>query len=151
MKKKVAMKKVAMKKAAMKTTGMKKSGMKKTMKAKRVSKIAKGKYARAAVLSGRKEKTATGMTKAGLIRNKHGKIVSKKASAHSKKRYAQSGIKAWADAVKAARKALGLTGFVAIGGKSATGKALYAKAKSLRCAWAILFTTDLGCSRTVGG
>merc|ERR1711879_499427 len=38
---------------------------------------------------------------------------------------------AWCDAIKAARKAFNLTGFVAIGGKSATGKALYAKAKSL--------------------
>ena len=35
------------------------------------------------------------------------------------------------DAVKQARMALNLTGFVAIGGKSATGKALYAKAKAL--------------------
>merc|ERR1711933_230063 len=99
-------------------------------KAKRVSTIAKGKRARAAVFSGKKEKTMSGMTKASLTKNKNGKIVSKKASAHSKRVYASSGIKKWADAVKAARKALGLTGFVAIGGKSAAGKALYAKAKT---------------------
>merc|ERR1740122_947961 len=103
----------------------------KVMKAKRVSKIAKGKLARAIVFRGSKEKTSSGMTKAKLIKNKNGKIVSKADSAHSKKAYASSGIKAWADAVKKARKALSLTGFVAIGGKSATGKALYAKAKAL--------------------
>merc|ERR1719223_1973994 len=105
--------------------------MKKAMKAKRISVIAKGKRARSSVLSGRKEKTQTGLTKSDLFRNKNGRIVSKKASAASKKRYVSSGLKAWADAVKAARKALGVTGFVAIGGKSAAGKALYAKAKSL--------------------
>merc|ERR1719336_2974836 len=103
----------------------------KVMKAKRVSKIAKGKLARAIVFRGTKEKTSGGMTKANLIKNKNGKIVSKAASARAKKAFANSGIKAWADAVKKARKALNLTGFVAIGGKSATGKALYAKAKAL--------------------
>ena len=129
------MKKAAMKKAAaMKAAGMKKAGakaMKRVMKVKKVSKIAKGKRARAAVLSGRKEKTTSGLTKASLTKNKSGKIVSKKASARSKRAYATSGIKKWADAVKAARTALGLTGFVAVGGKSAAGKALYAKAKSM--------------------
>merc|ERR1739838_981991 len=103
----------------------------KVMKAKRVSKIAKGKLARAIVFRGSKEKTSSGMTKANLIKNKNGKIVSKAASARAKKAFASSGIKAWADAVKKARKALNLTGFVAIGGKSATGKALYAQAKAL--------------------
>merc|ERR1711865_699653 len=128
MKKAAAMKKVA---AMKKKSAMKTSSMKKTMKAKRVSKIAKGKRAKAAVFAGHKEKTQGGTTKAGLMKNKNGKIVSKKSSAASKKRYAKSGIKAWADAVKTARKALGLTGFVAISGKSAAGKALYAKAKSV--------------------
>merc|ERR1711920_915582 len=117
---------VAMKKAAMKSAAMKKAGagaMKRVMKAKKVSKIAKGKHARASVFSGRKEKTLTGMTKDKLTKNKSDRIVSKKASARAKRAYASSGIKKWADAVK--------TGFVAIGGKSAAGKALYAKAKSL--------------------
>ena len=40
-------------------------------------------------------------------------------------------MKKWADATKAARKALGLVGFVPVGGKTVAGKALYAKAKSL--------------------
>merc|ERR1712050_50530 len=103
-----------------------------SMKAKRVTKIARGKRARSQVLRGSKEKTISGMTKDMLTRNKFGKIVSKKASAASKKRYQTSGFKIWADCIKQARKALNLKGFVAINGKQAEGKALYAKAKSLR-------------------
>merc|ERR1712190_456156 len=118
-----------MKKAAMKAA-MKKA-MKKVMKKKKVSTIAKGKYAKAAVLSGRKAKTSGGLTASGLTKNKGGRVVSKAASARAKRNYQSSGIKVWADAVKKARKALGLTGFVAIGGKPAAGKALYAKAKSV--------------------
>merc|ERR1712241_480674 len=121
----------AMKAMKAKATSMKAMKAMKVMKAKRVSVIAKGKRARASVFNGRKEKTASGMTKASLVKNKNGKIVSKAASARAKRNYATSGLKAWCDACKAARKALGLTGFVAIGGKSATGKALYAKAKAL--------------------
>merc|ERR1719230_2480016 len=109
-----------------------KTSMKKaSMKSKRVSIIARGKLARSAVLSGRKTKTSSGLTKEKLMRNKFGKIVSKAASAAKKKAYANSKLKKWGDAVKAARKSLTLTGFVAINGKSAQGKALYAKAKSL--------------------
>merc|ERR1711863_51530 len=121
------MKKAAAMKAKKTTT----KAMKKVMKAKRVSVIAKGKNARAVVFRGTKAKTATGMTKEKLMKNKFGKIVSKAQSARAKKNYANSGFKAWTDAVKAARKALNITGFVAVGGKSATGKALYAKAKAL--------------------
>merc|ERR1712151_1141147 len=101
----------------------------KAMKAKRVSIIAKGKMARAVVFRGSKVKTQSGMTKDSLTKN--GKIVSKKASARAKKNWGNSALKAWFDAVKSARKALNLKGFVAIGGKTAQGKALYAKAKSL--------------------
>merc|ERR1711884_797780 len=100
----------------------KKAAAMKAMKAKTTSMKA---------MKGMKEKTRTGLTKASLIKNKSGRIVSKAASARAKKAFATSGLKAWCDAVKAARKALNLTGFVAIGGKSATGKALYAKAKAL--------------------
>merc|ERR1719210_317214 len=102
-----------------------------SMKAKRVTKIARGKFARAQVLRGSKEKTVGGMTKDKLMRNKLGKIVSKKASAAARKRYQSSGAKIWADCIKQARKALDLTGFVAINGKQAAGRALYAKTKSL--------------------
>merc|ERR1719254_46655 len=118
-----------MKKAMKKAAVMK--AMKKAMKAKKVSKIAKGKAAKVSVFSGRKEKTASGLTKDKLCRSKTGKIVSKKKSAVSKRNYAKSGIKKFADAVKQARKALGVKGFVPIGGKTAAGRALYAKAKSL--------------------
>merc|ERR1711974_565300 len=93
--------------------------------------VAKGSRAKSSVFSGRKQKTTSGLTKDGLTKNKNGKVVSKKMSAQSEKRYANSPIKAWANAVKAARKALGVSGFVAIGGKSAAGRALYSKAKSL--------------------
>merc|ERR1719414_2957306 len=121
----------AMKAMKAKTTSMKAMKAMKVMKAKRVSKIAKGKRARAIVFRGTKEKTLSGMTKANLIKNKNGKIVSKKASERAKKNFASSAFGAWIDAIKAARKALNITGFVAVGGNSATGKALYAKAKSL--------------------
>merc|ERR1712032_470513 len=137
--KKPAMKssmKVSMKKSVM-TSGMKKTMkkgvMKKTgmKKAKRVSIIAKGKLAKSAVFSGRKEKTTSGLKRSDLVKSKTGKVVSKKASARAKRVYANSGLKKWADACKKARKELGLKGFVAIGGKSVEGKALYAKVKSL--------------------
>merc|ERR1719378_1703603 len=122
----------------MKSVGMKKAAaMKKAMKAKkakRLSVIARGKRAKVSVFRGTKEKTGSGLTKAGLTKNKAGRIVSKARSALSKKAFATSALKKWADATKAARKALGITGFVPVGGKSAAGKALYAKAKSLLAA-----------------
>merc|ERR1712156_276182 len=111
---------------------MKASAMKKVMKAKRVSKIAKGAQARAVVLRGTKEKTASGLTAGMLMKNKRGKIVTKKAHALGMKRFSM--IKSWNESVVAARKALGITGFVAINGKTSTGKALYAKAKALHAA-----------------
>merc|ERR1712079_943804 len=102
----------------------------KAMKPKVVSKIAKGKLAKAAVFRGKKEKTASGLTKALLVKSKRGKIVSKKASAHGKQLY--KNIEGWTKAVQQARKALGVTGFAAVGGKTVAGKALYAKAKAIQ-------------------
>merc|ERR1712039_430224 len=99
------------------------------MKAKRVSKIAKGKHQRAQVLRGTKEKTASGLTKDKLFKNKRGKIVSRKASEAGKKKY--SAIKMWAESVAAARNALNLKGMVYINGPTPEGKALYAKAKAI--------------------
>merc|ERR1719420_1051667 len=96
----------------------------KAMKAKKISKIAKGKYAKAVVFRGGKEKTYTGMTKSDLVKNKTGRIVSKKASAAAKKRFSTT-IKGWLDAVQKARKELGVKGFVAI----KKGSALYKKAQ----------------------
>merc|ERR1712241_373303 len=96
---KAARKAAAMK--AKKTTSMKAMKGMKVMKAKRVSIIAKGKRAKAAVFRGSKVKTSGGMTKDKLTKNKFGKIVSKAASARGKRNFANSGFKAWVDAVKA--------------------------------------------------
>merc|ERR1712008_544769 len=121
---KTAMKGMKVMKAAMKA-------MKAMKKVKEVSVIARGKLAKAAVFNGKKQKTVGGLTKATLIKSKTGKIVSKAASARGKKIYAQSALKKWCDACKQARKALGVTGFCAVGGKTAQGKALYAKTKAI--------------------
>merc|ERR1712036_152582 len=85
----------------------------KAMKKKTVSKIAKGRFAKAVVMRGTKEKTASGLKKSDLIINKRGKIVSKKKSALAKKRFASS-VGPWMQAVKKARAALKVKGFVAI-------------------------------------
>merc|ERR1712188_238064 len=102
----------------------------KAMKGKRLSKIAKGRLAKSVVLRGSKEKTVGGLTRDQLMRNKRGKIVSKKSSASGKRAYKH--IQDWVSSVVAARKALQVTGFVAINGKSLQGKALYVKSKALR-------------------
>merc|ERR1712159_665603 len=102
----------------------------KVMKSKRVSKIAKGRFAKAVVLRGGKEKTVGGLTKDLLMRNKRGKVVSKRANASGKKAF--QNIQDWVSSVVAARKALQVTGFVAVNGKSLQGKALYVKSKALR-------------------
>merc|ERR1712126_339097 len=117
----------AMKKAMKAKATMKKAMGKK--KAKRVSKIAKGRGAKARVFRGQKAKTTGGLRKSSLIKNKHGKVVSKKAHAHGKKAYRN--VAKFANAVKAARKALGIKGFVPIGGKTSKGQALLKKARSL--------------------
>jgi len=109
--------------AAMKA--MKKSAAMKAMKAMKVSKIAKGKYKKALVFRGSKEKTSGGLKKSDLIKNANGKIVSKKQSTAAKKRFGST-LKKWTDAVKAARKSLGLKGFVAV----KKGTPLYTKAKA---------------------
>jgi hypothetical protein len=113
------------KKTARKT---KKATKKKARKVKRVSKIAKGKRAKLVVFKGTKEKTTSGLKKADLTKNKSGKIVSKKAHANGLKSYKR--ISGWTAAVAKARKALNIKGFCAVNGKTAQGKALYAKAKS---------------------
>merc|ERR1719352_908786 len=100
------------------------------MKAKRVSKIARGRFAKALVLRGSKLKTSGGLKQEALMRNKRGKIVSKRQSAHGKRAYAR--IEDWTESIMAARKALQLSGFVAINGRTLQGKALYLKTKALR-------------------
>merc|ERR1719145_275768 len=101
------------------------------MKVMKASKIGKGKLAKVLVFKGAREKTVGGLTKATLTKSKTGKIVSKKASDRAKKAFAKSALKKWMDACKAARKELRITGFCPVGGKTAEGKALYAKVKSI--------------------
>merc|ERR1739838_144693 len=95
------------------------------MKGKRVlktkSKIAKGRGARAKVLMGKKEKTVGGLVAGDLMRNKWGRVVSKKLSALGKNR-------SWIKSVTAARKTLGINGFVLVN-RGPEGQALYAKSK----------------------
>merc|ERR1712156_121148 len=114
-------------KAAKAMKAMKAVAAMKAMKAmkKVVSKIAKGKLAKAVVFRGSKAKTTGGLTKGDLVKNKRGKIVSKKSSTAGKKNYVN--IKSWTEACQAARKALGLKGFVAI----KKGTPFYKKAKEL--------------------
>merc|ERR1719375_1529687 len=81
------------------------------------------------VFAGTRVKTTGGLKKQDLTMNKRGKVVSKKMHANGKKAF--SHIKAWHVAVTKARQALGVNGFIAIGGKKPEGKALYAKAKAI--------------------
>merc|ERR1719150_3482709 len=127
-----AMKSMKAMKAAMKVMkAMKAMKVMKAMKAMKVSKIARGRRARSQVFSGLKEKTTGGITKDQLMKNKLGKVVNKAASARAKKRCASSGFGKWFEAVKLARKQLGIVGFCAVNGKTAQGKALYAKVKAI--------------------
>merc|ERR1712127_1067147 len=105
----------------------------KAMKAmkKVVSKIASGKLAKMAVFKGTKVKTSGGLSKDKLVKSRSGKIVSKALSAASKKKFASSKLKVWADACKVARKAMNIKGFCPIGGSTAQGKALLAKVRSI--------------------
>merc|ERR1712151_594292 len=111
-------------KKVMKAKAMKKKVMKKSI-------IARGKLAKAMVLRGSKVKTSGGLKKENLKKNSSGRIVSKAKSDGAKKRYAGSAFQKWTKAVQQARKELNLKGMVAVGGKTAQGKALYAKAKAI--------------------
>lgn len=106
------------------------SAMKMKMKAMKVSKIAKGKRAKSSVFRGSKVKTTGGLKKTDLKKSKTGKVVSIKASNASKRRYKNSKASKWIDACVKARKALGVKGFAAVGGKSKGGQALLSKARS---------------------
>merc|ERR1711862_917553 len=94
----------------------------------KVSKIARGKRAKSSVFRGRKEKTSSGLKRSDLMKNKNGKVVSKKS--HAAGRRAYKNISRWNGAVQKARKALGVRGFQAVGGKSKRGQELLKKARS---------------------
>merc|ERR1711900_97846 len=87
----------------------------KARKAKRVSTIAKGRFAKALVFHGSKVKTVGSLNKASLMKNKQV--------------YKQ--VKSWTQAFIKARKELGVKGFVALGGNTQQGKALYKKTKEI--------------------
>merc|ERR1740136_119737 len=93
-------------------------------------KVATGRFAKAMVFRGSKEKTVGGLTKDRLMKNKRGKVVSKKASAMGMRRY--KSIESWTESVMEARAALHVQGFLAVNGKTLQGKALYVKARALR-------------------
>merc|ERR1712048_166770 len=103
---------------------MRKMAMKKSV-------IAKGKRGKSSVFRGTKQKTSGGLKKSDLKRNKAGKVVSKKASDRARRSKGFKKISAWGAAFKAARKALGIKGFCPCGGKTAKGKQLLAKTRSL--------------------
>merc|ERR1712224_922752 len=113
--------KKGMKKSMKAMKGMKRKAMKK-------SKIAKGKRGKSSVFRGTKEKTVGGLKKSDLMKNKSGKVVSRKQ--HNRGVKAYSKIRGWTQAVAKARKALGIKGFCAVGGKKGKGQELYRKAKS---------------------
>merc|ERR1719350_787190 len=109
-------------KPAMKGMKAMKAAMKAMKKLKKVSVVAKGKYARAAVFKGKKAKTSGGLTKNTLVKSKSGKIVSRSRSARAKAAFASSALKKWCDALKKARKELGIVGFCAAFASSALKK-----------------------------
>merc|ERR1719352_1691218 len=94
-------------KMAMKSKMMRKMAMKKSV-------IAKGKRGKSSVFKGTKVKTSGGLKKSDLVKNKAGKVVSKKASLRAKNSKNGKKIAKWGAALKAARKQLGITGFVAV-------------------------------------
>merc|ERR1719201_887476 len=106
--------------------------MRKVMKKKKVSKIAKGRMAKALVFRGSKEKTAGGLTRDSLMKNKRGKVVSKRQNAKGKRAF--KNVETWVEAFVQAREMLRVEGFHAINGKTLQGKALYYKTKALRTA-----------------
>merc|ERR1719359_1989658 len=115
-----AMKAMAMKKAmkAMKAMAMKKAmkAMKKKKAMKKLKAFTQKRYA----FTGKLSKTASGLTKADLVKNKHGKVVSKKKSLLAMK-------SPWIAAVQKARAALKIKGFKPV----KKGTPLYAEAKKL--------------------
>merc|ERR1719350_132278 len=114
--------------SAMKTTTKKVAPMKKVI---RKPKIASGALAKAMVLKGAREKTTGGLSKDDLQKNRRGKTVSKKQSARGKKSWKGSTLERMSTACKEARKKLGLTGFVPMGGKTAEGQKLLAKVRAI--------------------
>merc|ERR1719359_362497 len=80
---------------------------------KRKTKSVYGSYRQ--VWNGTKQKVrGTKLTKKDLMKNKNGKIISKKKHQAGKRAYKRNGLAKWNKAMMAARKKLGITGFVPI-------------------------------------
>merc|ERR1712236_147 len=120
----------SMKKTTMKSKAKKSTAMRKRKAAKKPSIVAKGRGAKARVFFGKKSKTVGGLKKGDLVKSKSGKIVSRKSSERAKKAYRNNGLSKYAAALKKARAALGIKGFVPIGGKTPRGQALLKKLRS---------------------
>merc|ERR1712087_1006575 len=98
--------------------------MRRKMRAMKVSIVGK----KWQVFKGAKVKSRGGLKKSDLLKNKSGKVVSRKQHARGKQAYSK--IKGWTVAVQKARKSLKISGFQAVGGKSAQGQALLRAARS---------------------
>jgi len=85
------------------------------------------KMAKAVAFRGGDTDGVTRLKKEDLVKNSAGKIVSKKASEAAKKRYADSSVSKWNEAVKKARTEMGFTGFVAL----KKGTPMYEKAREI--------------------
>merc|ERR1719409_2447203 len=104
----------------------------KVMKKKRISKVGRGRMAKALVFRGSKDKTVGGLTRDSLMKNKRGKVVSRRNNAMGKRAF--KNVETWTEAFMQAREMLRVEGFHAINGKTLQGKALYYKTKALRTA-----------------
>ncbi|CAK0817990.1 unnamed protein product [Prorocentrum cordatum] len=82
------------------------------------------------VYLGKLEKTSGGLTRDDLIMNKRGQVVSKKRNKAGLEAYKKY-LKAWVDAVQAARASLNVTGFQAVGGQTEAGQRLLEKARAV--------------------
>mmetsp|Transcript_7301 Transcript_7301/g.7955 ORF Transcript_7301/g.7955 Transcript_7301/m.7955 type:complete len:133 (-) Transcript_7301:167-565(-) len=102
---------------------MKAKGAAQTAQKRKTSKYAKGALYMVNVYKGKKEMTGGRLKASDITVNKYGKYVSKRRSARGV-------LNPWAKATAIARKALGITGFMAIN-SGPQGKALYAKIKTL--------------------
>jgi hypothetical protein len=71
------------------------------------------------------------LKKSDIVKNKRGRYVSKKASNRAKNSKSGKIISKWGNALKQARKQLGIKGFVPVGGKTPKGQALYKAVKAI--------------------
>lgn len=122
-----------MKRRSMKAMKAKKAktSMRRRRRAMKVSKVGR----KWMVFKGTREKTRGGLKKTDLTKNKYGKVVSKKRSAMARR-------SSWCSAVQKARKALGVRGFCAVGGRTAKGQELLKKTRSFLKKWMCVFPEE---------